>query len=257
MGALPGGGIARNRMSARYERSFERLRTRPPAARGGNNFDARRVNPTDPLRHVHVKTSLSADSRLDSAGASSKYTRVAVLLHWSIALLILGNVALGLSAALLPDGTLSDNAIRFVIDTHKSIGITVLGLAILRVLWRLTHRPPPLPAEFPTWEKVAAHAAHIALYVLIFAMPLSGWLHDSAWVAAASHPMYLFGLFEWPRIGFIMNLDPATKDQLHEQFGALHTACSYALYGVLALHIAGALKHQWIDRHSVLRRMMP
>ncbi len=223
----------------------------------GINPPRRALSLVETLRPALVKTSISAESSFSAAAPAQKYTRVAVLLHWSIALLILGNVALGLTAALLPDGTLSDEGIRFVIDTHKSIGITVLGLAILRVLWRLTHRPPPLPAEFPAWERAAAHAAHIALYVLIFAMPLTGWLHDSAWVAAASHPMYLFGLFQWPRIGFIMNLDPATKNQLHEQFGALHTACSYALYGVLALHIAGALKHQWIDRHSVLRRMMP
>ncbi|WP_233272763.1 cytochrome b [Paraburkholderia acidisoli] len=205
-----------------------------------------------------MKTPLPAESAFANADlASQKYTRVAVLLHWLIALLILTNVALGLMGALLPDGALSDTAIRLVIDTHKSIGITVLGLAILRVLWRVSHRPPPLPAEFPMWERAAAHAAHVALYVLIFAMPLTGWLHDSAWVAAASHPMYLYGVVPWPRIGFIMDLDAVTKNRLHEQFGALHTACSYALYGVLALHIAGALKHQWIDRHSVLRRMMP
>lgn len=205
-----------------------------------------------------MKNFSSAETRFDDASTDAqKYTRVAVLLHWLIALLILTNVALGLTAALLPDGALSDTAIRLLIDTHKSIGITVLGLAIVRVLWRATHRPPPLPAHFPGWERAAAHLAHVALYVLIFALPLSGWLHDSAWVAAATHPMYLFGLVPWPRIGFIMNLDAATKEQLHAQFGALHTACSYALYGVLALHVAGALKHQWIDRHSVLRRMMP
>jgi cytochrome b561 len=205
-----------------------------------------------------VKNFSSAETSFDDASTDAqKYTRVAVLLHWLIALLILTNVTLGLTVALLPDGALSDAAIRLVIDTHKSIGITVLGLAIVRVLWRATHRPPPLPAQFPGWERVAAHLAHVALYVLIFALPLTGWLHDSAWVAAATHPMYLYGLVPWPRIGFIMNLDAATKEQLHTQFGALHTACSYALYGVLALHVAGALKHQWIDRHSVLRRMMP
>ena len=186
-----------------------------------------------------------------------KYTRVAMLLHWAIALLILANIALGLSASLLPTSVLSDTDARFVIDTHKSIGITVLGLAIARVLWRFTHRPPPLPAVFPGWEKTAAHAAHIALYVLIFALPLTGWMHDSAWSAAATHPMHLFGLVPWPRLGFLMHLDPALKDQLHTQLGTLHTWCGYALYVVLALHIAGALKHQWIDRHPVLRRMLP
>jgi cytochrome b561 len=185
------------------------------------------------------------------------YTHVAMLLHWAIALLIIANIALGLSAALLPTSILSDTGARVVIDTHKSIGITVLGLAILRVLWRLTHRPPPLPSVFPGWEKATAHAAHIALYVLIFALPLSGWMHDSAWSAAASHPMYFFGLLPWPRIGFLMHLDPALKEQLHTQLGTLHTACGYALYVVLALHILGALKHQWIDRHPVLGRMLP
>jgi cytochrome b561 len=186
-----------------------------------------------------------------------KYTKVAMLLHWAIALLILANIALGLSAALLPVSILSDTHARVVIDTHKSIGITVLGLAMVRVLWRLTHRPPPLPSVFSGWEKVAAHAAHVALYVLIFALPLSGWMHDSAWSAAATHPMRLFGLVPWPRVGFVMHLNPALKEQLHTQLGTLHTVCGYALYVVLALHIGGALKHQWIDRHPVLPRMLP
>lgn len=186
-----------------------------------------------------------------------RYTRVAILIHWTIALLILANVVLGLSAAWLPPSALSDVQARVVVDTHKSIGITVLGLVIVRVLWRLTHRPPPLPTEFPGWEKAAAHFAHILLYVLILALPLSGWMHDSAWSAAASHPIYLFGLVPWPRIGFLMHLDPALKDQLHTQLGTLHTACSYALYAVLTLHVLGALKHQWIDRHPVIGRMLP
>jgi cytochrome b561 len=186
-----------------------------------------------------------------------RYTHIAMLLHWVIALLIVANIALGLSAALLPSSILSDSGVRMVIDTHKSIGITVLGLAILRVLWRLTHRPPPLPSVFAGWEKATAHAAHIALYVLIFALPLSGWMHDSAWSAAASHPMTLFGVVPWPRIGFLMHFEPGFQEQVHTQLGTLHTLCGYALYAVLALHILGALKHQWIDRHPVLGRMLP
>lgn len=186
-----------------------------------------------------------------------RYTHVAMLLHWVIALLIIANIALGLSAALLPSSILSDTGARMVIDTHKSIGITVLGLAVLRVLWRLTHRPPSLPGVFAGWEKATAHAAHISLYVLIFALPLSGWMHDSAWSAAASHPMALFGVVPWPRIGFLMHFDPTFQEQIHTQLGTLHTACGYALYVVLALHILGALKHQWIDRHPVLGRMLP
>ncbi|MGI4813247.1 MAG: cytochrome b [Janthinobacterium lividum] len=186
-----------------------------------------------------------------------QYTRVAMLLHWLIALLIIANVCLGLSAALIPDDWLSDTVERLIIDTHKSIGITVLGLAILRVLWRLTHRPPALPVSFPKWEQVLAHIVHAALYVLIFALPLTGWIHDSAWKDAATHPMALFGLVPWPRIGYVMHLDPAERETLHTQFDVLHTWCGYALYVVLALHVLGALKHQWIDRKSVLTRMLP
>jgi cytochrome b561 len=184
--------------------------------------------------------------------ARSRYTRTAITLHWLIALLMIGNVALALSADSLPD-----DWVRPVINTHKSIGITVLGLALMRILWRVSHKPPPLPREFPSWEKVAAHLAHFLLYVLMIGLPLSGWLHDSAWKDAATHPMRLFDLFPWPRIGYVMNLDPALKETLHDRFGALHTWLGYALYALLAMHIGGALKHQWIDRKSVLKRMMP
>jgi len=183
---------------------------------------------------------------------SQRYTRTAMSLHWLIAILIIVNVILALTDDFWPEGWE-----RYVIDLHKSIGITVLGLAILRLLWRVTHRPPALPKSFPTLERGAAHTAHLLLYVLIFALPLSGWAHDSAWVAAASHPMKLYFLVPWPRIGYFMALDPQTKDVLHTQLGELHTWLGYVLYVVLFLHVAGALKHEFIDRESVLRRMLP
>ncbi len=187
--------------------------------------------------------------------APSQYSRTAMLLHWIVAILILGNVALGLSAA----HWLPDDSVRPVIDFHKSVGITVLGLVLLRILWRASHKPPPLPRSFPGWERVLAHFAHFLLYLLMIGLPLSGWAHDSAWKDAASHPMQLFGLFEWPRIGFLMNLDPAVKESLHlhDRLGTLHTWLGYALYALLAMHIGGALKHEWIDRKSVITRMVP
>ena len=187
-----------------------------------------------------------------SVAAASRYTRTAMMLHWIIAILMICNVALGLSADSLPD-----DWVRPAIDTHKSIGITVLGLVLLRILWRVSHRPPPLPAEFPSWERTGAHVAHFLLYLLMIGLPLSGWLHDSAWKDAATHPMRLFNLFPWPRIGYVMNLDPALKETLHNRFGALHTWLGYALYALFALHVGGALKHEWIDRKSVLKRMIP
>ena len=183
---------------------------------------------------------------------SQRYTRTAMSLHWLIAILIILNVILALTDDLWPEGWE-----RYVIDLHKSIGITVLGLAIMRLLWRVSHRPLALPKSFPTLERGAAHTAHLLLYVLIFAIPLSGWAHDSAWVAAASHPMKLYFLVPWPRIGYFMALDPQTKDVMHTQLGQLHTWLGYVLYVVLFLHVAGALKHEFIDRESVLRRMLP
>ncbi|MPW15559.1 cytochrome b [Paraburkholderia sp. CNPSo 3157] len=182
----------------------------------------------------------------------ARYTHTAMILHWLIAVLIIANVVLGLSADSLPD-----DWVRPVIDTHKSIGITVLGLALLRVLWRVSHRPPPLPREFPSWERMAAHVAHFLLYFLMIALPLSGWMHDSAWKDAATHPMHLFGVVPFPRIGLILNLDPAVKEPLHDRFGALHTYLGYALYALLAMHIGGALKHELLDRKSVFKRMVP
>ena len=184
--------------------------------------------------------------------ASQKFTRVAVVLHWAIALLIAANVLLTWSVDVLPESWE-----RLVIDTHKSIGITVLGLAIMRLLWRFSHRPPPLPAHYPRWETTAAHAAHVVLYVLIFALPLSGWLHDSAWKDGPNHPMTLFGLVPWPRIGFIMNLDPATKEEMHDLFWTIHASFGYVLYALFVLHVAGALKHQWVDKEAELQRMLP
>ena len=198
------------------------------------------------------RTDTSGTSDNPDSGVQPQYTRIAMLLHWIIAILMIGNVVLGLSADSLPD-----DWVRPVIDTHKSIGITVLGLALLRILWRVSHKPPPLPQDFPRWERGAAHLAHFLLYLLMIALPLSGWMHDSAWKDAATHPMSLFGLIPWPRIGLIMNLDPAVKEPLHDQFGALHTWLGYGLYALLAMHIGGALKHQWIDRKSVLKRMVP
>ena len=179
-----------------------------------------------------------------------RYTRLAVVLHWLIAVLILCNVALALSADSLPD-----NWVRPVIDTHKSIGITVLGLAVLRLLWRAGHPAPPLPADYPRWQRIAAHVAHGVLYGLILALPLSGWMHDSAWKDAATHPMSLFNLVPWPRISWILNAAPAEKERLHTVFGAVHTWLGYALYAMLALHVGAALKHQFVDRHRELQRM--
>jgi len=182
---------------------------------------------------------------------SSRYSRVAVILHWVIAVLMLANIALAWSVDFLPD-----ERIRPVIDTHKSIGITVLGLVVLRVLWRLAHKPPAWPAGFLTiWEGRLAHLVHLGLYAVLLGLPLSGWLHDSAWKAADTHPMTLFGFVPWPRISVITSLEPVRKEEMHELFGEAHEIMATVFYILFALHVLGALKHQFLDRRQALQRM--
>lgn len=183
---------------------------------------------------------------------AEKYTRPAIVLHWVIAVFIAVNVALALSWESMPD-----DWIRPMINTHKSIGITVLGLVILRILWRVTHAPPPMPDHYPKIERTGAHLAHFALYVVIVGLPVTGWMHNSAWKGAAENPMSIFGLFPWPQIGWIDSIEPVSKEVLHGVFGSWHTWFGYALYALFALHILGALKHQFVDRERELQRMLP
>ena len=183
---------------------------------------------------------------------TGRYTGIAIGLHWLVAGLMVINTALALSVDHWPE-----DWARPVVDTHKSIGITVLGLALLRILWRSSHRPPDLPPGYKPWESRLSHIVHLALYALMIGLPLSGWLHDSAWKDAATHPMRLFGLFPWPRIALVSGLDPALKERLHGLFGFVHTNLGYALYVLVALHILGALKHQFIDGEMEIERMWP
>jgi len=181
-----------------------------------------------------------------------RYTMIAIALHWIVAPLMIVNILLGLFAEKLPD-----DWIRPVIDTHKSIGVTLLGLILLRVFWRIGHRPPPFSAGMRLWERVLAHFAHFGLYVLMLWMPITGWLHDSAWKAAPEIPLKWFGLFEVPRIGWVMNQPAETKEDLHTLFGTMHQIAGYLLFWLVILHIAGALKHQFIDKEHEFRRIWP
>ena len=180
----------------------------------------------------------------------ARYTRTAIVLHWIIAAMIAVSVVLGLTADSLPE-----DWIRPAIDLHKSFGLTVLGLVLARILWRLSHPAPPLPGVYPRLERIAAHSVHLLLYGLMLLLPISGWLHDFAFKDAAAHPLNLFGIIPWFRIAAIQNLPAGPKEVLHGQLFALHVWASYALYGLVALHILGALKHQFIDRHAELQRI--
>ena len=182
--------------------------------------------------------------------AENRYTHVAIAFHWLIAFLIFVNIGLAWSWDYVPEAS-----VRPLINNHKSIGITLLGLMVMRVLWRMTHRPPALPVHHRPWERRAAHVVHALLYLALFAMPLSGWIMDSAYKDAVSHPNTYFGLFEWPRISWVMAFDPATKKWAHDFFGAMHGLTADVLYALVVFHVGGALKHQLIDKDRELARM--
>jgi len=182
---------------------------------------------------------------------TERYTRIAIVFHWVIAAFVVTNIALAWTFKIWDDRPWTQS----VTNTHKTIGITVLGLALMRLLWRIAHRPPPLSPAIARWQAVAARTGHAALYFLIIAMPLSGWIYDSAWEYAANVPIDFFGLFEMPRIAWVADMPAGPKKEVDGLFHHVHEWLSYLLYVLLAAHLAGALKHQYFDRIPTLQRM--
>ena len=171
----------------------------------------------------------------------ARYTRTAIVLHWLLALMIAGAFAVGLYMTALP---FSPRKLE-IYTWHKWAGITILAFSVLRLVWRLLHRPPrDLP--MPGWQQTAAHAAHLALYALFFAVPLVGWAYSSA----AGRPVVLYGVLPLP--------DFVRVDRdLALALRAWHEGLNWALAAVVAVHVAGALKHQFVDRRPELQRMWP
>jgi cytochrome b561 len=178
---------------------------------------------------------------MPARNSSVRYGSVAQFLHWGIVVLLIVQVTLGKVADSLPVGLER----LVVMARHKSFGITILGLALLRIAWRWIDRPPPLP-PMPRWQAIAARMNHWALYALLFALPLSGWLMSSA----ANRPVSWFGLAQLP--DFIAP-DPGLK----EVFEEVHETLVNILFVLAGLHVAAALKHQLIDRDGLLWRMLP
>ena len=172
----------------------------------------------------------------------SRYSRVAIVLHWAIAILVIANIAF----AMLTEG-LSKEAHEFFMGLHMAFGIIVLFLAVIRIGWRLTHKIPAKPAELATWEVVAARLVHVLFYALIILLPLSGWV----WMSADGYPISMFGLFDMPALP--VEKSEALADAMHDR----HEALGLAMLGLVLLHILGALKHQFLDRMPFIQRMWP
>ncbi len=172
-----------------------------------------------------------------------RYTGVAILFHWLIALMIIGAFTMGLVMTEMPG--ISPTKLKYY-SWHKWAGVTILALAALRLLWRLTHPAPAYPATMPGWQKTAANALHGLLYVLMFAVPLSGYFYS----LSAGVPVVYFGLVELPVL-------IERNDELKPLLKGLHFWLNMTLAASVALHVAAALKHQLIDRDGVLKRMLP
>lgn len=172
-----------------------------------------------------------------------RYTPIAMLLHWLIALLIVAAFTMGLVMTDIPG--ITPTKLKYF-SWHKWMGVTVLGLAALRLLWRLRHAPPAYPAGMPPWELTAAQTLHGLLYVLIFAVPVSGYFYT----LAAGVPVVYLGLIPLP---VLIEPNPELKPLLKQ----VHFWLVMLLAGAVGLHVAAALKHQFIDRDSILKRMLP
>lgn len=171
----------------------------------------------------------------------ARYTRTAIALHWLLAAAIAAAFAVGFYSSGLP---VSPARLK-LINWHKWAGITILALSLLRLAWRLAHRPPP-PPPMPAWQRRAAAATHAALYALFLALPLAGWAYSSA----SGFPVVLFGLWALP--------DWVPRDrELAAALRTLHAALAYALAALVVLHVAAALKHALVDDDGLLRRMWP
>lgn len=175
-----------------------------------------------------------------------RYTRTAMLLHWVLGLALIALFGVGVYMADLP---FSPQRLKLY-NWHKWAGVTILVLSALRLLWRVTHRPPALPEAveetMPGWQKLAHHGTHHLLYVLFFAVPLIGWAYSSA----AGFPIVFLGLWQLP------DFVPVSKD-LAEAIKPWHQYTAFALAALAVLHIAAALKHHLVDRDGLLHRMLP
>ncbi len=172
----------------------------------------------------------------------NRYGAMAILLHWIMAILIIGLLAEGLYMIRLP---VSLQKLQ-LFGWHKEYGMLVLILVCFRMGWRLSHRVPDLPFTLPEWQKVAARSAHWAFYFFMFVMPVTGWLITSA----AGLPVSFFGWFTFP------NLISANAN-LQSLFSEIHEWLGYALIALVCLHTSAALQHHFINKDNVLKGMLP
>ncbi|MBL0167902.1 MAG: cytochrome b [Propionivibrio sp.] len=171
----------------------------------------------------------------------TSYGSVAIGLHWLIAIAITGSFSLGLYMSDLP---LSPQKLKFY-SWHKWAGVTIFLCVLVRLVWRLSHRPPELPGTIPAWQRKVAAATHVLLYLLMLAVPFTGWLMSSA----KGFQTVYFGVLPLPDL-------LAKNDELGDLLQA-HALLNYSMAALVVAHLGAALKHHFVDRDEVLARMLP
>ncbi len=178
-----------------------------------------------------------------------RYTSVAISLHWLIAFFIIGLLAMGKYMTHLE----VDDPLRYTLtQLHKSVGITVLLLALFRFFWRITHKPPALPNSASSFERVASHLTHLLMYLLMVVIPISGW------VMVSSSPLnletVLYGVIPWPHISFLTTTPD--REMIAEQSALLHMWLGNGILLLVLMHISAALFHQWVRKDQLISRMV-
>jgi cytochrome b561 len=178
---------------------------------------------------------------------NARYGIVAIVFHWLLAIAIVGSFSVGFYMADLPFSPVRVKLFNW----HKWAGITILALSAARLIWRLRRRPPPLPgrvlATMPPWQQYAHHATHIGLYLLFFAVPLSGWAYSSA----TGFPIVWFGIVPLP------DWVPVDKALASSVLKPLHATLAFSLAALVVLHVLATLKHQLIDHDGLVWRIWP
>ncbi|MGE3319510.1 MAG: cytochrome b [Candidatus Berkiella sp.] len=172
----------------------------------------------------------------------NRFGTVAILLHWVIAIIIIGLLGLGLYMVPLPMNLWKLKLYGW----HKEFGILVLALAVIRVAWRLSNITPKLPEHLALWQKLAAQSVHFAFYLFMFAMPISGWMISSA----AGLPVSFFGLFVLPDL-------VSSNEGMRLLLSEIHKWLGYGLILTIFAHVGAALQHHFIYKDDTLRRMLP
>jgi cytochrome b561/polyisoprenoid-binding protein YceI len=194
----------------------------------------------------HETASAAADSN-----PRHRYTTVAIILHWLIAAAIIFQIILGWRMGDEPKGP----ATYAIFQLHKSIGITILLLSLGRLAWRLFNPPPPHPAGQPRWETIASKIVHVAFYVIMIGLPVTGWIIVST--SKLAIPTVLYGTIPWPHLPFLPELAAGPKHLWHQIGETGHGLLVKTTYLLLALHLGAVAKHQILDRDEVLGHVAP